>query len=103
MNAAKKIFGGDGLRIGAAWRSTEVPDYGTLLDKVIELIPNLGGKLKTDTPKGGDAGWDILVVKNFCDNRIHSSLLLEIALLVGLIGREGHGDPAYAFLGFLPE
>jgi hypothetical protein len=70
MNAATKIFGGQGLRIGAPWRSEAVPDYGTLLDKVIELIPNLGGKLKTAAPAGGDAGWDVLVVKNFCDNFI---------------------------------
>ena len=70
MNAAAKIFGGYGLRIGAPWRSAEVPDYEILLDKVIELIPNLGGKMKTAAPGGGDAGWDVLIVKNFCDNLI---------------------------------
>lgn len=70
MNAAANIFGGQALRIGAPWRSEQIPDYGTLLDKVIDLIPNLGEKLKTAAPAGGDAGWDVLVVKNFCDGRI---------------------------------
>ena len=70
MNAAENIFGGHGLRIGAPWRSAGVPNYEMLLDKVIELIPNLGGKMKTAAPAGGDAGWDVLVVKNFCDNLI---------------------------------
>jgi len=68
LNAARKFFGGDALRIGAPWRSADVPDYGTLLDKVIELIPNLGQKSKTAAPGGGDAGWDVLIVRNFSDN-----------------------------------
>lgn len=68
MNAARNFFGGDALRIGAPWRSEEVPEYGVLLDKVIGLIPNLGKKMKTRAPDGGDAGWDVLIVKNFCDN-----------------------------------
>jgi hypothetical protein len=67
MDAAKRFFGGSALRIGAPWRSAETPDYGTLLDKVIELIPNLGQKLKVTAPGGGDAGWDVLIVKNFRD------------------------------------
>jgi hypothetical protein len=69
-NAASSFFGGQGLRIGAPWKCAEVPDYATLLDKVIELIPNLGEKLKVVAPDGGDAGWDVLIVKNFCDNLI---------------------------------
>jgi len=68
MKAAQSFFGGDALRIGAPWRSKLVPTYAMLLDKVISLIPNLGTKLKTAAPSGGDAGWDILIVKNFCDN-----------------------------------
>jgi hypothetical protein len=68
MDAAMRFFGGSALRIGAPWRSAEIPDYGTLLDKVIELIPNLGPKLKVTAPGGGDAGWDVLVVKNFRDD-----------------------------------
>lgn len=70
MKAAVSIFGGQGLRIGAPWRSATIPEYEVLLDKVIELVPNLGGKLKTAAPDGGDAGWDVLVVKNFCDKLI---------------------------------
>jgi hypothetical protein len=69
-NAASNFFGGQGLRIGAPWKSEEIPDYASLLDKVIELIPNLGEKLKDAAPAGGDAGWDVLIVKNFCDNLI---------------------------------
>jgi hypothetical protein len=68
MNAAKSFFGGHALRIGAPWQTDEVPEYSVLLDKVIELIPNLGEKIKTTAPDGCDAGWDVLIVKNFCDN-----------------------------------
>jgi hypothetical protein len=66
-NAARQFFGGDGLRIGAPWRTEEIPTYEALLDKVIDLIPNLGEKLKTAAQGGGDAGWDVLIVKNFKD------------------------------------
>ncbi len=68
LGAAKSFFGGSGLRIGAPWRREDIPDYTTLLDKVIELIPNLGEKLREEAPAGGDAGWDVLIVKNFADN-----------------------------------
>jgi hypothetical protein len=67
-DAAKKFFGGDVLRIGAPWRNAETPEYCDLLDRVVTLIPNLGEKLMTTAPEGGDAGWDVLVVKNFGDN-----------------------------------
>jgi|SRR5579859_484039 len=70
LNAARSFFGGVGLRIGAPWRTEQIPDYGTLLDKVIELVPNLGKKMKVAAPEGGDAGWDVLIVRNFCDNSI---------------------------------
>ncbi len=69
MQAAKSFFGGDAIRIGAPWRSKEIPEYTVLLDRVIDLIPNLGGKLQTTAPDGGDAGWDVLIVKNFRDNQ----------------------------------
>ena len=67
-DAARGFFGASVLRIGAPWQSSEFPDYGALLDKVVELIPNLGQKLKETAPGGGDAGWDVLVVKSFRDN-----------------------------------
>lgn len=66
-DAATKFFGGVGLRIGAPWRTHEVPTYGHLLDRVIGLIPNLGEKMRDTAPGGGDAGWDVLVVKSFAD------------------------------------
>lgn len=66
-DAATKFFGGVGLRIGAPWRTDEVPNYGDLLDKVIGLIPNLGERLRETAPGGGDAGWDVIVVKSFKD------------------------------------
>jgi hypothetical protein len=68
MNAARSFFGGHALRIGAPWRTQEIPEYSVLLDKVVELIPNLGKKMVNTAPGGGDAGWDVLIVKNFCDN-----------------------------------
>jgi hypothetical protein len=68
MDAAKRFFGGSALRIGAPWSSEETPDYGTLLDRVVELIPNLGQKLRVTAPGGGDAGWDVLIVKSFRDD-----------------------------------
>ena len=70
MDAASRFFGGRALRIGAPWKCDDIPDYASLLDKVIELIPNLGEKLRVAAPDGGDAGWDVLIVKNFCDNLI---------------------------------
>jgi hypothetical protein len=67
MNAAKNFFGGQAIRIGAPWKSDEVPAYGVLLDNVVGLIPELGHKMREEAPDGGDAGWDVLVVKGFCD------------------------------------
>lgn len=69
MEAAKEFWGGCAMRIGAPWRTEAIADYGALLDKVIELLPDLGEKLRTDAPNGGDAGWDVLIVKGFCDKR----------------------------------
>jgi hypothetical protein len=69
MNAAKRFFGADGIRIGAPWYTEEFPTYGALLDKVIDLIPDLGEKLREVAPGGGDGGWDVLIVKGFKDNK----------------------------------
>lgn len=67
-NAAMQFFGGRGLRIGAPWATAEITRYEELLEKVVELIPNLGAIIKSAGQGGGDAGWDILVVKSFKDN-----------------------------------
>jgi len=69
MNAAKQFFGADGLRIGAPWHTEEFPTYGALLDRVIDLIPDLGEKLRENAPGGGDGGWDVLIVKGFKDEK----------------------------------
>jgi hypothetical protein len=69
LDAASSFFGAEGIRIGAPWKSADTPSYGVLLDKITGLIPNLGQKMKTKAPQGGDAGWDVLVVKNFCDGQ----------------------------------
>jgi hypothetical protein len=68
-DAASKFFGGVGLRIGAPWRTDEFPTYADILDRAVDLIPNLGERLRDTAPGGGDAGWDILVVKSFRDDR----------------------------------
>jgi hypothetical protein len=67
MSAAKSFFGGNELRIGAPWRTNEIPTYEDLLDKVSELIPNLGPHTANAAPAGGDCGWDVLIVKGFKD------------------------------------
>lgn len=69
MRAASGFFGGKAMRIGAPWRSEETPDYGALLDRVVVLIPDLGKRLRDAAPDGGDAGWDVLVVKAFADRK----------------------------------
>jgi len=69
MRAAKNYFGGDALRIGAPWKSTDIPTYRTLLNTVSDLIPELGAPTRTNAPQGGDGGWDVLVVKNFGDRQ----------------------------------
>jgi hypothetical protein len=68
MNAAMKFFGADGLRIGAPWHTEDSPTYGALLDKVVDLIPDLGKKRRDTAPDGGDGGWDVLIVKSFKDS-----------------------------------
>jgi hypothetical protein len=66
--AAKEFFAAEGIRIGAPWRSEEFPTYGHLLDRVVDMIPDLGEKLTETAPGGGDGGWDVLIVKGFKDN-----------------------------------
>jgi hypothetical protein len=65
MEAAHTFFGGKALRIGAPW---ETNTYNELLDEVIKLIPSLGAIDLDDIVAAGDKGWDIIIVKEFCDN-----------------------------------
>jgi len=76
MSAAKAFFGGDELRIGAPWKTAEIKSYKDLLDKVTELIPNLGPCSREAAPEGGDCGWDVLIVKGFGDNNFPRLVIL---------------------------
>jgi hypothetical protein len=76
MNAAKAFFGGSELRIGAPWRTAEIPTYEDLLDKVAALVPNLGPRTRNAAPDGGDCGWDVLIVKGFKDNNFPRLIVL---------------------------
>jgi hypothetical protein len=69
MRAASGFFGGQGLRIGAPWRTEEIATYDVLLDRVVGLIPDLGARVRDVAPGGGDGGWDVLVVKDFADKK----------------------------------
>lgn len=76
MTAAKSFFGGDDLRIGAPWRTHEITTYAALLDKVIELVPDLGPRSRDTAPDGGDCGWDVLIVKGFKDRKFPRLIVL---------------------------
>jgi len=76
MRAAQGFYGGVALRIGAPWRTEEIPTFETLLNRVVQLIPNLGSLLETAAPGGGDAGWDALIVKSFRDNSFPRFIVL---------------------------
>lgn len=76
MNAAKAFFGGSELRIGAPWRTEEIPTYDVLLEKVATLIPNLGPRSRQAAPEGGDCGWDVLIVKGFKDDTFPRLIIL---------------------------
>ncbi len=76
MNAAKAFFGGSDLRIGAPWRTEEIPTYASLLDKVAALIPTLGPRSRDAAPEGGDCGWDVLIVKGFKDKKFPQLVVL---------------------------
>lgn len=69
MKAAVSFFGGQGLRIGAPWKTDEIASYDILLDRVVALIPDLGARVRDVAPDGGDGGWDVLVVKDFADKK----------------------------------
>jgi hypothetical protein len=76
MSAAKSFFGGTELRIGAPWRTDEIPTYEDLLKKVAALIPNLGPLTRDAAPEGGDCGWDVLIVKGFKDQEFPRLIVL---------------------------
>lgn len=66
--AAEAYFRGTAVRIGAPWRTGEIATYQELLQRVVDMIPDLGVPVRTVAPHGGDGGWDIVVVNNFVDN-----------------------------------
>lgn len=74
--AAEAYFRGRGLRIGAPWRTEEIKEYADLLQLVSDLIPDLGPPTRNKAPKGGDAGWDIVVVNNFADGKFSRIIAL---------------------------
>jgi hypothetical protein len=74
--AAEEYFRGKGLRIGAPWRTEAIKEYRDLLQLVSDLIPDLGPPTRTRAPKGGDAGWDIVVVNNFSDRKFSRIIAL---------------------------
>lgn len=76
MSAATAFFGGASLRIGAPWRTDEIPTYEVLLNKVLEMIPNLGPPTRDAAPAGGDCGWDVLIVKEFADQKFPRLIVL---------------------------
>jgi hypothetical protein len=67
--AAEKYFCGTAIRIGSGWKAEKVSTYKELLEKVSSLVPDIGAPIRTKAPKGGDGGWDVVVVKNFADNQ----------------------------------
>ncbi len=74
--AAESYFRGKGVRIGAPWRTGNINDYEALLKLVSDLIPDIGPPLQKTAPGGGDAGWDVVVVNNFCDNKFSRIIAL---------------------------
>jgi hypothetical protein len=76
MQAANSFFRGQALRIGAPWQTEQVPTYDVLLDRVADLLPNLGPPLRDAAPGGGDCGWDVLIVKGFADGDIPRLVVL---------------------------
>jgi hypothetical protein len=76
QTAAMNYFGGSAVRIGAPWATGEITDYRTLLEKVSDLIPDLGPPTQLVAPSGGDAGWDVVVVNNFADSRFSRIIAL---------------------------
>jgi hypothetical protein len=65
--AAEQYFRGNAVRIGAPWATQEITDYEALLQKVSDLMPDIGPPTQKTALGGGDAGWDVVVVNNFQD------------------------------------
>jgi hypothetical protein len=74
--AAEGYFRGQAVRIGAPWATGEITDYRSLLQKVSDLIPDLGPPTRDEAPGGGDAGWDVVVVNNFKDRKFSRIIAL---------------------------
>ncbi len=74
--AAERYFCGEAIRIGAPWATTEITNYRELLEKVTNLIPDLGPPTREIAPAGGDAGWDVVVVNNFADRKFSRIIAL---------------------------
>jgi hypothetical protein len=74
--AAEAYFRGEAVRIGAPWATGEITDYLVLLQKVSDLIPDLGPPTQAVAPGGGDAGWDVVVVNNFKDRKFSRIIAL---------------------------
>jgi hypothetical protein len=74
--AAESYFGGKSVRIGAPWATQKITSYKALLQMVSDLIPELGPPIRETAPGGGDAGWDIVLVRNFADDRFSRIIAL---------------------------
>src|SRR6185437_536951 len=74
--AAESYFRGKAVRIGAPWRTGEITSYRELLEKVTDLIPDLGPPIQNEALGGGDAGWDVVVVNNFADGKFSRIIAL---------------------------
>jgi hypothetical protein len=107
MRAASGFFGGQPLRIGAPWRSEQTPEYRVLLEQVVNLIPELGERMREVAPDGGDGGWDVLVVKDFADNKFPRFIALGNCA-TGLTnwkrkGKETEPDYIWTFFAHTPK
>lgn len=74
--AAESYFRGKAIRIGAPWANGEITSYEALLNMVSDLIPDLGPPVQKEAPGGGDAGWDVVVVNNFSDEKFSRIIAL---------------------------
>lgn len=74
--AAEKYFRGKAVRIGAPWKTQEITVYSDLLQRVTDLIPDIGPPTRAAAPGGGDGGWDVVVVNNFADQDFSRIIVL---------------------------
>jgi hypothetical protein len=107
MVAASKFFNGKPLRIGAPWKNEQTREYRDLLDRVVELIPELGKGTHETAPDGGDGGWDVLIVKDFADRKIPRFIVLGNCA-TGLTnwkrkGKETEPDYIWTFFAHTPR